>query len=50
MFMEIQSGVIVWLGEPLLVRQYGGGLCSTAEFKNVMVTSLTLDASLAKFS
>ena len=47
-FMEIRSGVIVWLGAPLLV--VGGGLRSTDEFKNVMVTSLTLDASVVKFS
>ena len=46
--MEIQSGVIVWLGVPLLVL--GRGLRSTDEYKNVMVTSLTLDASLVKFS
>ena len=47
-FMEIQSGVIVWLGAPLLVL--GRGLRSKDEFKNVMVTSLALDASLVKFS
>ena len=47
-FMEIQSGVIVWLGVPLLVL--GRGLCSMDEFKNVMVTSLALDASMVKFS
>ena len=47
-FMEIRSGVIVWLGAPLLVL--GGRLRSTDEFKNVMVTSLALDASLVKFS
>ena len=47
-FMEIQSGVIVWLGAPLLVL--GGGLRSTDEFKNVMVTSLAIDTSLVKFS
>ena len=47
-FMEIRSGVIVWLGAPLLVL--GGGLRSTDEFKNIMRTSLTLDASLVKFS
>ena len=46
--MEIRSGVIVWLGAPLLV--FGGGLHSTDEFKNVMVTSLALDVSLVKFS
>ena len=46
--MEIQSGVIVWLGATLLVL--GGGLRSTDEFKNVTVTSLALDASLVKFS
>ena len=33
-FMEIRSGVIVWLGVPLLVL--GGGLHSTDEFKNAM--------------
>ena len=47
-FMEIRSGVIVWLGAPLLVL--GGGLRSTDEFKNVMVTSLAVDTSLVKFS
>ena len=46
--MEIQSGAIVWLGVPLLV--FGGGLRSMDEFKNVMVTSLVLDASLVTFS
>ena len=46
--MEIRPGVIVWLGAPLLVL--GGGLRCTDEFKNVMVTSLALDASLVKFS
>ena len=45
--MEIQSRVIVWLGEPFLVL--GGGLRSTDELKNVMVTSLALDAPLVKF-
>ena len=44
-FMEIRLEVIVWLGVPLLVLS--GGLRSTEEFKNVMVTSLALDASLA---
>ena len=47
-FVEIRSGVIVWLGAPLLVL--GGGLLSMDEFKNVMVTSLAIDASLVKFS
>ena len=47
-FMEIRSGVIVWLGALLLVL--GGGLRSTDEFKNIMVTSLALDAALVKFS
>ena len=47
-FMELRSGVIVWLGAPLLVL--GGGLHSTDEFKNVMVTSLAVDTSLVKFS
>ena len=47
-FVEIQAGVIVWLGAPLLVL--GGGLCSMDDFKNVMVTSLAVDASLVKFS
>ena len=47
-FMEIQSGIIVWLGTPLLV--FGGGLHSIDEFKNVMLTSLALDASVVKFS
>ena len=47
-FMEIQSGIIVWLGAPLLVL--GGGMRSMDEFKNVMVTSLAFDASLVKFS
>ena len=28
----------------------GGGLCSTDELINVMVTTLALDASLVKFS
>ena len=37
-FIQIRSVVIVWLGAPLLVL--GGGLRSTDEFKNVMVTSL----------
>ena len=46
--MEIRSGVIVWLGAPLLVLK--GGLHSTDELKNVMVTYLALDASLIKFS
>ena len=46
-FMEIRSKVIVWLGEPLLVL--GRGLRSTDEFKNVMVTSFILDASLVKY-
>ena len=46
--LEIRSGVIVWLGAPLLVL--GGGLRYTDEFKNIMVTSLVLDASLGKFS
>ena len=46
--MKIRSGVIVWLGAPFLVL--GGGLCSVDEFKNVMVTSLALDASQVKFS
>ena len=47
-FMEIQSGVVVWLGAPLLVL--GGGLCSKDEFKNAMVTFLAIDTSLVKFS
>ena len=47
-FSWIQSGVIDWLGAPLLV--FSGGLHSTDELKNVMVTSLALDASLVKFS
>ena len=47
-FMEIRSRVIVWLGAPLLVL--GGGLQSMDDFKNVMVTSFALDASLVKFS
>ena len=47
-FMEIRSGVFVWLGAPLLVL--GGGLRSMDQFKNVMVTFLALDASLVKFS
>ena len=47
-FIEIRSGVIVWLGVPLLVL--GGGLRSTDEFKSVMVTSLAVDTSLVKFS
>ena len=47
-FMKILSGVIVWLGAPLLVL--GGGLRSTDELKNVMVTSLAVDTSLVKFS
>ena len=47
-FMEIRSGVIVWLDAPLLVL--GRGLCSTDEFKNAMMTSLPFDASLVKFS
>ena len=38
--MEMRSGVIVWLGAPLLVL--GGGLHSTDELKNVLVTSLAL--------
>ena len=45
-FMEIRSGVIVWLGAPLLVL--GRGLHSTDKFKNVMVTSLAVDTSLGK--
>ena len=47
-FMEVRSGVIAWLGALLLVLC--GGLRSTDEFKNVMVTSVALDASLLKFS
>ena len=47
-FMEIQSEVIIWLGAPLLVL--GGGLCSTDESKNVVVTSLAVDTPLVKFS
>ena len=47
-FMEIRSGVIVWLSVPLLVL--GGGLSSMDEFKNVMVASLAVDTSLVKFS
>ena len=47
-FKEIRSRAIVWLSAPLLVP--GGDLCSKDEFKNVMVTSLALDASLVKFS
>ena len=46
--MQIPSGAIVWLTAPLLVL--GGGLRSTSEFKNVMMTSLALDADLVKFS
>ena len=46
--MEMQSGVIVWLGVPLLVP--GGGLHSTDEFQNVMMISLAVDTSLVKFS
>ena len=46
--MEIRSGVIVWLGVPLLVL--GGGLRSTDKLKNVKVTYLAHDASLVKFS
>ena len=46
--MEMQSGVIIWLGAPLMVL--GGGLRSMDEFKNVMVTFLALDASRVKFS
>ena len=46
--MEIRSGFTVWLGVPLLVLD--GGLRSTDEFKNVMVTSLAVDTSLVKFS
>ena len=45
---EIQSGVTVWLGVPLLML--GRGLRSTEEFKSVMVTSIALDASVVKFS
>ena len=47
-FMEIRLGVIVWLGGSFLVL--GGGLRSTDEYKNVMVTSLAVDTSLVKFS
>ena len=47
-FMEIPSGVIFWLGAPLLVL--GGSLRSTNEFKNVIVTSLAVDTSLINFS
>ena len=46
--MDIRSGLIVRLGALLLVL--GGGLRSKDEFKNVVVTSLALDASLVKFS
>ena len=47
-FMEIRSGVIIWLGAPMLVL--GGGLSSMDDFKNVMVTSLAVDTSLVIFS
>ena len=47
-FVEIRSGVIVWLGA--LSLGLSGGLLSTDEFKNVMVTSLAVDTSLVKFS
>ena len=47
-FMKIRSRVIVWLGAPLLVL--GRDLRSTEEIKNIMATSLALDASLVKFS
>ena len=43
----MRSGVIVWLGAPLLVL--GRGLRSTDELKNVMVTFLVLDASVKIF-
>ena len=46
--MEIRSGVIIWLGVPLLVL--GGGLRSMDEFENVLATFLALDTSLVKFS
>ena len=46
--MEIRSGVFVWLGVPLLVLF--GGLRSMDEFKNLVATSLALDASLVNFS
>ena len=47
-FMGRRSVVIIWLGVPLLVL--GGGLRSMGELKNLMVTSLALDASPVKFS
>ena len=47
-FMEIRSGAVVWLGELLLVL--GGGLHSTDQFKNVVVTSLAFEMYLVKFS
>ena len=46
-FMAIRTGVIGWLGAPLLVL--GGVLHSTNDLKNVMETSLALDASSVKF-
>ena len=38
----------VWLGAPLMVSS--GGLSSTDDLKNVIVTFLALDAYLVKFS
>ena len=45
-FMKIWSAVFVWSGEPLLV--FGGGMCSTDDFQNIMRTFLVLDVSLVK--
>ena len=45
-FMEMQSGVIVWLRAPLQVL--GGGMCSTDDVQDIMRTFLALDLSLIK--
>ena len=47
-FIEIRSGVMIWLGASLLVL--GRGLCSRDELKNIMVTPLAVDTFLVKFS
>ena len=45
-FMKIWPAVFVWLGVPLLV--FGGGMCSTDDFQNIMRIFLALDLSLVK--
>ena len=45
-FVKILSAGFVWLGAPFLV--FGGGMCSTDDFQNIMRTFLPLDLSLVK--